>query len=43
MFDEPVFNLPANSGEIMLDRNRIIDVSPSDPLFRRFTLTTEKA
>jgi len=43
MFDEPVFNLPANSGEIMLDRNRIIEVSPSDPLFRRFTLTTEKA
>jgi hypothetical protein len=42
MFDEPVFNLLTNSDDIMLDRNRIIEVSLADPLFRRFTLTTEK-
>jgi hypothetical protein len=43
MFDEPVFNLIANSGDLVLDRNRIIEVYLSDPLYRRFTLTTEKA
>jgi len=43
VFDEPVFDLSGNIPDITPGDNRIVTVSPSDQLFRRFNLTLDKA